>query len=261
MKGTLAKFAPFVVGIALGWMLLAAPEWFSALGPLRYAVGVLLVAALLIGVVIVQILAALPAAVELTPLPGAERADLRALADGYLALGFFQAGPPLSVGVAPPAVLLPFVHEQAYTYGTVFRTGTVPAKTSYDFVSILEGARGGGLTTGPEWRGATLPAGPGDLRQVFQGAGLETLFQRHKEGLDFLRTRGLRPKRVSAATFADDFRAAIAYQRRSFLSNPVVNATIAIWRSAVGRSPHMGPIGSQRGTATQIRRLLTGQRT
>jgi len=259
MKGTVAKFAPFVVGIALGWMLFAAPEWFAALGPLRYAVGALLVAALLIGVVIVQILANLPASVELTPLPSTERADLRELADGYRALGFSPAGPPLSVGVSPPAVLLPFVHEQACAYGTVFRTGTVPAKTSYDFVSIFEGFAGG-LTTGPEWRGATLPAGPGELRQVFQGARLETLFQRHKEGLDFLRTRGLKPKRVSPATFADDFRSAIAQQRRSFLSNPIVNAVVAIWRSAVGRSPHIGPIGSQRGTASQIQRLLTGQR-
>ena len=52
--------------------------------------------------------------------------------------GFVAAGPAYDVGVRPPAVLLPFVHEAELSYSTVFRTRTLPAKTVFDFVSILD---------------------------------------------------------------------------------------------------------------------------
>jgi hypothetical protein len=202
----------------------------------------------------------LPAEIGLRPLPdGAVPPEVRALVDAYRALGFVPAGPPREAGVMPPALLVPLVHDAERCYGTVFRTGTVPAKTSFDVVSILDGERGG-LTTGPDPAGATLPAAPGELRQVFPGARIADLFARHREALAFMRSRGLAVRAVSAATFEADFRAAFARQRRAFRAAPLRWALVAIWRSVTRRTPHAGPLAGQKIADRQLRELTTGAR-
>jgi len=261
MAGKAARWLPIVVGIALGLLLVRAPAALRSLGPASIVVAAGLVFLLLVVFTAWMIGRNLPAQIGLRPrLEGSVPPEVRALVDAYRALGFVPAGPPREAGVMPPALLVPLVHDAERCYGTVFRTTTVPAKTSFDVVSILEGDRGG-LTTGPDPAGATLPAAPGELRQVFPGARVEELFARHREALAFLRSRGLAARAVSAATFEADFRGAFARQRRAFRAAPLRWAVIAIWRSATRRTPHVGPLAAQKLAARQLQELTTGVRS
>ena len=260
MAKKLAALVPIVVGIILGILVTKGPAVMKPAGPLAMILAVALVFALLLGFIAWLINRNLPADLALRPL--SEQAvppEVTALADAYRALGFVPAGPPREVGGMPPALLVPLVHEGERCYGTVFRTGTVPAKTSYDVVSILEGERGG-LTTGPDPTGAGLPAAPGELRQVFPRAGAADLFARHREALAFLRSRGLAVRPVSSATLESDLRHAIARQRRAFLGAPLRWALVALWRSVTRLTPHVGPLAEQKIAARQLRELATGRR-
>jgi hypothetical protein len=102
-------------------------------------------------------------------------------------------------------------------------------------VSVLDGARGG-LTTGAEPAGATIPAARGSLRQVFPRASVEQVFERHRQGLAQLRSRGLAAKAVSASTFRR--------QREAFLTAPLRGTAVTLWRAAIGWTPHLGPIAT-----------------
>ncbi len=258
MNKTAFKFLPILVGGALGWLLMAAPDWLRALGSSRFLVVGLGVFVLLVVFVAMTIASNLPADIALEPIPDTDLGALAPLVQGYEGAGFVPAGVPLRAGVAPPALLVPLVHTDGRSYATVFRTGTVPSKTSFDVVSILWGGRGG-LTTSPTPAGTTLPAAPGQFRQVFPDAPPATLFEHHVAGLSFLEARGLPIRKVSAQTFAADFKAAVAAQRVHFLSRPLRHSIVAIWRSATRLSPHMGPIARQPLARRQLERLLTGR--
>jgi hypothetical protein len=149
------------------------------------------------------------------------------------------------------------VHPREPIMATVFRTGTLPAVDGFDLVSVLHDGRGG-VTTGADRRGATLPGGPWVLRQVFPGSGVGELLGHHRDALTWLRGRGLAFRTVTASGFADEFRRALARQREIFLANPVGTALVALWRSATGRIPHLGPLARQRIAERQVRRLLAG---
>jgi hypothetical protein len=103
----------------------------------------------------------------------------------------------------------------------------------------------GGLTTGPSVEGASLPASPQTFFQVFPKAEIPTLYARHLQALEFLKRQGLRVKPASPSTFPDDFRNAIAHQRRHFFRNPIFHAIVVIYRTATSSTPHMGPIQDQ----------------
>jgi len=259
MKDWFFKLLPLAAGALLGWLLFAAPEWLAALGPLRVVVAVALVAVLLVGFVAVQVLASLPADVGLAPVDDRHPAEMADLVGEYQRHGFRHAG-TYRVAVAPPAVLAALVHEDGRSYGTVFRTGTLPAKTSCDVVSILQGGRGG-LTTGPDAAGGTLPPGPGTLRQFFPGASVAELADRHQRALAWLAGQGLPARPVSAGAFQADFKMALARQRRDFLTAPVRNTVVAIWRAATRRVPNLAPLEQQAEAQRQVRDLLTGTRS
>jgi len=163
----------------------------------------------------------------------------------------------MTVGISPPALMVAFVHEAERTYGTAFRTTTLPPKTAFDCVSILDGDRGG-LTTGAEPAGAVIPAARGSLRQVFPRASVEEVFERHREALQYLRGRGLHARSVSASAFHRDFATSFRRQREAFLASPLRGAAITLWRAATGRTPHLGPIATQPAAQATIRELLTG---
>lgn len=261
LKHRIVSLLPYAVGLLLGWLLLYPPEALAPLGSWRYLVAALLVLLLLIAFTAAQLAANLPDPITLTPLGEGDEVppDLLELGARLEALGFVPAGPPYDVGVRPPAVLLPFVHEAERAYSTVFRTRTLPAKTVFDFVSIFDSERGG-LTSMAEPAGAALPAAPGGLRQVFPGAGLEEVWRGHREGLGWLRGRGLPARATDAASFVGDFRASFARQRRAFLAAPLRTAVITVWRAATGRTPEMGPLAKQRGAEAELQALLIGHR-
>lgn len=260
MKAALARTLPIIIGVGLGMLIMYPPGWLRGLGWLAYVVTGSTALILLVGFVALLIAANLPREIALTPVP--ERtvpAELAALAARYRGLGFAAAGPLMEVGISPPGVMLPLVNESERSYGTVFRTTTVPPRVAFDVFSYLEGDAGG-LTSSAEPAGATIPAGRGDLRQIIAGADVETLFGAHREALGWLRHQGLAPRAVSPATFVADFRSAIARQRSNFLTNPLAHAAVAVWRAISKRTPHRGPLAEQRIAARQVRALVAAPR-
>lgn len=81
----------------------------------------------------------------------------------------------------------------------------------------------------------------------------------HREGLGWLRERGLPARVVSDATFVGDFQESFARQRRAFLASPLSTAVITLWRAATGRTPELGPLPNQPGARARLQALLTGQ--
>lgn len=255
---SLSRFLPILVGLALGYLLVSPPDWLEHLGVWRWLAVLALVLAGLLGFTAYQLSASLPADPRLEPMPeAAVTGDLRGLCSRFEALGFERVGTPLTVEISPPALMVAFVHSAERAYATAFRTGTVPPKTAFDCVSILEGDRGG-LTTGAEPAGAAIPAARGSLRQVFPGARVEQVFDRHRQALQHLRGRGLAAKAVSAQTFRPDFALSFRRQREAFLAAPLRGAAVTLWRASTGRTPHLGPIASQAVAQATIRELVTG---
>lgn len=258
MKDGIAKYLPFVVGGVIGWLLFHPPQWLGPAGPYRTLLMVAVGFVLLVAFIVYVIAAGVPADVALSPCAGAVDPGIARYGERLKALGFVEAGPLLRVEIKPAATLLPFVHASEPVYATVFRTGTVPAVLSFDFVSILDGCRGG-LTSSADPRGATLPAGPGAFRQVVAGAGMEAVFRLHLEGVAWLCARGLAAKRVSAQDFAHDFKAAVRRQSEGFRRAPVRHALIALWRTVSRRHPHDGPLSRQPAAESQARALQAGR--
>jgi hypothetical protein len=257
---SLSRFLPILVGLALGYLLVSPPDALERLGPWRWLVVLALVLLGLLAFTAYQLSANLPAEPPLEPASESEvTGDVQGLCARLEALGFQRIGPPTTVGISPPALMVAFVHEAERSYATAFRTGTVPRKTAFDCVSILDGDRGG-LTTGAEAAGAAIPAARGALRQVFPGAGVEEVFDRHRQALPYLRARGLSARTVSASTFRRDFALSFRRQREAFLAAPLQGAAVTLWRASTGRTPHLGPIASQAVARTTIRDLLTGTR-
>jgi hypothetical protein len=258
MRDTFYKFMPIGFGLLLGWVLFNPPAWLQTLGPLAWVVHAGLCAMAVLGVIALVIVANLPADLHLETVSEASvPADVRGLARRLETLDFDPAGPPRRAHIAPPALILGFVHRSEPIYATVYRTETVPPKTSYDFVSMLEGDRGG-LTTNADPAGAVLPAGSESLRQVFPGESIEALFRKHREGMAFLRERGIACRPVSAGTFPDDLVRAIARQRRLFLAAPLRGALVTLWRAASKQVPFRGGLRGQKIASQQIARLIAG---
>jgi hypothetical protein len=256
----LSRFLPILVGLALGYLLVSPPEWLERLGPWRWLAALALVLLGLLAMTAYQLFANLPADPPLEPAPESEvTGDLRGLCSRFEALGFQRTGPAMTLGIGTPALMVAFVHEAERTYATAFRTGTVPQKTAFDCVSILDGERGG-LTTGAEPAGAATPAARGSFRQVFPGASVEQVLDRHRQALQHLRRRGLSAKAVSASTFRGDFALSFRLQREAFLAAPLRGAAVTLWRAATGRTPHIGPIASQAVAQATLRDLLIGAR-
>ncbi len=255
-----SRFLPIVVGLLLGYFLVAPPRGLADLGAWRWLAVIAIVLLVLLAFTAYQLSANLPADPPLVPAAEAEvSGELRGLCARFRALGFARVGPPMTVGIRPPALLVAFVHEAERCYGTAFRTSTLPPRTAFDCVSILDGDRGT-LTTGAEPGGAVIPAARGSFRQIFPRASLENVFERHREGLQYLRSRGLAARPVGASTFPRDFATSFRRQREAFAAAPLRAAAVTLWRAATGRTPHLGPIDAQPAALAAIHALVTGAR-
>lgn len=258
MRNTIFKFLPLALGLFLGWMIVNPPPWMQGLGPLAWVVNLALAALVLLSAVPIFALASLPADLQIRPLGEPVPGELQRLREQILALGFQDIGPPLRVEVAPAATLLGFVHPTEPVYATAFRTGTVPPKVSHDFVSILDGDRGG-LTTNTDPLGAALPAAPGGFRQVLPGQPVEALFQAHLEGIRYLRGAGVGVRPVSSDAFQRDISMALRRQRETFLSSPVRGSLLLFWRAATKQVPFVGRLREQQIASRQLECLRGGQ--
>ena len=253
MRDRFYKYLPWVLGGLIGFFMFQRPAFLTDLGPFAWVLQGALLALALLSFVMLMLLGNLPEELKMSPLPdSAAPGDLNALIQQIEALGFHRVGSPWKVKVAPAATLIGFAHESELTYATAFATGTVPAKVCFDFVSILDGSRTCGLTTNNNPEGAVLPAGHSSFRQVFPGQPAELLFQRHVEGLAWLDKRGLRARPVSADRFEQDFREAMANQRRLFLDAPWKGTLVTLWRAATKQVPFVGALAQQRVAAQQL---------
>lgn len=256
MRNFLAKVLPIALGIALGWLIINPPDWPAPSGAAGFLLAIGIVIAILVASIVFTIGLSLPKEVKIGPHAGVVDAAMTDLARQIRDLGFMEAGGPYLVEVRPAAVLLAFVHSGEPVYATVFRTGTLPAVTSYDFVSVFGGG-GGGLTTSTNWRGGTMPSAPGDFRQILPGAGPKEAFESHREGLSWLRNRGLRAREISATTFIADFKQALGRQREAFRSAPLKNSLIALARTVFKRIPQRGLLASQKDAGPRTRKMLS----
>jgi hypothetical protein len=261
MKDAIFKYLPIVVGVLLGVLVVAPPALLGLSWPVRVAIGIPVVALLFVGFTVFMISSALPDKVGMTPIDQKLVSDQ--MMDVFVAFqdaGFQLAGPPLRIETAPPAVLVPLVDRTGEVYGTIYRTGTQPPKTSCDVVTIFAEPEAG-LTTGPMIEGASLPASPRSFFQVFPNADIATLYARHLEALEYLKRQGLRVKPASAQDFPGDFRRAISHQRKHFFTNPLWHAIVTIYRSSAGTTPHVGPIQQQLVARKSLEALRTGGRS
>ncbi len=260
MRDLFWKFFPILFGLVLGYLLFNPPAWFRELGPAGHLLFGGIVIILFLGVVMAVIIpGSLPSDLQVTPAPDAAgHENMRVLAEEFRTLGFTEIEPPMELGTRPPAVMIGFVNDTERCYGTIFRTGTAPAKTAFDCVSILEGDRGG-LTSSAERSAGALVAGTGEFRQIIPGASVSEVFQRHREAQAYLHERGLPPRRVEASTLVGDLKNAIRHQRGTFLSNPFVYGLVSVWRASTGRNPHIGPLAQQKKVDRQLRRLMDGR--
>ena len=182
--------------------------------------------------------------------------DMLALLDDFKDLGFELAGPLLRVEARPPVLLLPLLHAGHNCYGAVYRTGTTPAKTVGEFVTMYEPL--GGLTTSPAIESGAMPAPPRVFYQVIPGAPPAALLDAHLRGVAFLRSGGLPPKRVTEHTYIDDLRAALALQRAHFFRRPIRNMITTIRRAATQKTPHLGPVADQADTSRRLTAITGG---
>ncbi len=65
---------------------------------------------------------------------------------------------------------------------------------------------------------------------------------------------------MSASTFHRDLAMSFRRQREAFTAAPLWGAAVTLWRAATGRTPHLGPIETQRAAQATIHDLLTGTR-
>lgn len=252
MRNNFYKFLPWVLGGLIGFFLFRPPAFLTDLGPLAWVVQGAMLAAALLSFVMLMLLGNLPENLEMKMISDGEvPKDVHGIADEIEALGFQRVGAPWRVQVAPAATLIGFVHPDAPVYATAFCTGTVPAKVSFDFVSILDGPRGG-LTTNNNPEGAVLPAGDSSLRQVFPGQSVEVLFRGHLEGIEWLAKQGVGCRSVSAGGFEQDFKAAMAQQRQLVLDAPLKGTFVTLWRSATKQVPFVGPLAQQSIASEQV---------
>lgn len=252
MRNQFYKYLPWVLGGLIGFFMFRPPAFMQDLGAFAWLIQGAMLALALLSFVMLMLISNLPADIKMTLLQDSQApGGVEKLATEIESLGFHRVGPPWKVEVAPAATLIGFVHESQPVYATAFITGTIPAKISFDFVSVLD-AESAGLTTNNNAEGAVLPAGDSSFRQVFPGQPADLLFRRHLEGLDWLGKRGLRCRAVSAGAFEQDFRNAMAAQRQLFLDAPLKGTLVTLWRAATKQVPFVGALAQQQIAARQL---------
>lgn len=252
------KILPMVAGAILGWMVFNPPEFLEALGPLKSVLWLVLLVGLFIAFVAWNINSNLPHQLSINSEPGASfSSEGNAFVHELQELGFSPiTEAPLRIGVAPPALLVPLLHQSEALYATVFQTTTVPAKTSFDVVSLFDGVDGS-LTTSRE--GGNMPASEGELRQIFPGQRPRFLLDKHREALHFLAASGIRSRPATSADFEPSFRASFSKTRREFLKNPLAFTLVTLWRTVTKRIPHVGGLAAQTTAKKQVRQLAIGR--
>jgi hypothetical protein len=96
----------------------------------------------------------------------------------------------------------------------------------------------------------------GSLKQVFPKSSVQSVFEKHRQAVLFLKGRGIQCKRVSSQTFEKDFRASILRMRKSFLASPLMFTVTVLWRAITKKAPYLGAIQTQPGVSQQIQDVI-----
>ena len=256
-KDTVYKLLPWIVGGAIGWLLGNPPAVFEIFGPWRgLVVGALAGLAVLLFVG-AQLLSSLPAEPRITPRPGARLgAEADALAADLRAAGFESIEPPFDLGLRPPATVWSFLHREGRTVGSVFKTGTVPARVGFDLVSVVEEGRGT-LTSGSDPRGGILPLPPGCFKQILPGLTPGELFEHHRRAVELLGERWIRFREPRPESLPEEIAASLRAQRSALRRGLISASWLALWRTVRRSTPYLGPIDEQKGYEETVQQLTT----
>jgi hypothetical protein len=255
MRDLFFKLLPYITGAALGFLVFFPPDSFAALGAWRPLVlGALLVFGLL-ATTGVSLATSLPREPRIEPLTGEPTPhEVAVLLESYRALGFELLEPPLRIGLRPSATLWMLAHRGYGCWGSVFRTGTLPARVGFEMVSQIEGDRGR-LSSVADPDAAILPPGPGHFKQVLRGASPAQLLAYHMKAHAYLAHRGVRFEAPHPGGLAERVRRSMESQRRAVMRNPLKAAALALWRATTKSTPYGTAIEWQKGTEATLRQL------
>jgi hypothetical protein len=259
MRQAFFKVLPYamggVIGIVIGILIVSPSAAMRAFGPFSGILVWLFLGLALLAVVMIQLFVALPAKATAEPAPGETvPAEVQTLLDRFEALGFELGEIPFRVHLRPTAILWPMIHRSIGCTGSVFTTGTLPRRTSFEIVTRIEDDRGA-LSTSPHFSGATLPLPRGHFKQIVQGASPEVLFQNHRRGAWYLETQGVRFEAPRLDDAREQIERSIARVREAALANPIRSACVALWRVVTRSSPYTLPLERQKGVAAAVRQL------
>lgn len=262
----MTAIASLVITVFAFWLAGKPPAAFAALGAPGWIAWIGLVVAGWAGALLALLVKATMTAIDrslvpdlaMTPVAVEQVPDaLRVVSDQLEAIGMTRVTPPLAVTMSNPGILYGFLTTAGDVASSAFVVqppgGGTPV-TSFDFVSVFEGDRGG-LTTSPNPAGSVLPATPGSLRQVFPAGEPAALLQRHQESLAWLAAQGVRSRTIAATDFEALFRASLGRQRAAFLRARLRYTLTAVWRTLRKSTPHLGPVKDQPSTRPELARL------
>jgi len=255
MKKFFLKYSFFFVGILIALVIFNPPGFLRSIGWQGYLVlpilCLLLLSIFFPGYVFVR---SVYRKFDLKPLvQQINREDICTLMETLTSLGFEPAGPALELP-SYAAIIVPFVHEEVDTYCTIIRTQVGFGKTTFAFSSIFDD-NSGGLATYLEHAGAMEPEPAGSFRQVFPGADLQSNFQHHLRGLEYLHKYGFNTRQVNRETFMEDETKALKRRKEFLRSNLVQHTIIFVWRILAKRTPYGGPVEKQKDAQKSLRIL------
>ncbi|QDT67508.1 hypothetical protein MalM25_04070 [Planctomycetes bacterium MalM25] len=122
-------------------------------------------------------------------------------------------------------VMVAWRSDQERTYLVAYLVNGAPL--NFDIVSMLQGD--GALTTGTTGDGHLLPVGPDTYMQTFDAPQVETLWRRHREGLDYLASTKNRRVETAPGDLVEDFLSSLRSQAAHVRSIPLWGLRIPFW--------------------------------
>lgn len=252
MVALAARVLPFMIGLMLGWLLVAPPAWFAGMGPVRHLLTAILFLFFLLAFGVSLALGGLPRRLRLRraddqTLPETERGLVERLEH----LGFVGEDALYRLGSVPSMLLLPLIHRQEQAYAFVW--GRRRARIQVTFVTRFDRVAGELATTSARST-AVLPAAPGQLLQVLPGEAPEVLWKAHRQALRALERGGVAFRVLTGSALTADLKERNAERRSAFLAAPLRHTLAMYWRVLTRRSPHLGTLDEQ-GMGRRLERL------
>ncbi len=259
MRKNFLKILYYIAVVGIIWLIVNPPRWLEHPGIyIAFIVFcVLLGFCSLISYIAFAQLSRISKAANIIPILE-EKLDeeLKNLIDHFVSYGFTLANGPYQNDYELPTVIIPFVHGKHRTYAwIVSRENALRIKTVYfGFDSLLKNDRAS-LGTIQNPLGVSLPQNPDDLRQVFVGASVETLFKYHLKAIAYLKNKGIETRVVTTDTYIEDRKRGLENLYHRFKSSILKNTLVLLWRSISKKTPYNGALENQKIAQEQIARL------